>query len=164
VWRFNCLVFFAALVAGPLGRLISPLQVLADKSRALLQGFCAAMVVYFAFLLLPNLFTVPGDLRSEGITSGMTFFVLFTGTITLVLATAVNRQLCARVGDKACRAMLGVAVGYFWLCYSLMGLAHISGPHRPDAFYELSVILMVVGLLVRFADSFFERRNSAPAA
>jgi len=88
----------------------------------------------------------------------------FARVVTLVMAAAVSRQLCERVGDKACRTILGVAVGYFWLCYGLMGLAHISGPHRPDAFYELSVILMVAGLLARFADSFFESRNLASSA
>src|SRR3954471_11018553 len=55
VWRFNCLVFFAALVAGPAGRLIPHLHILADKSRPLLQGFCAGIGVYVGFLVLPSL-------------------------------------------------------------------------------------------------------------
>jgi hypothetical protein len=60
--------------------------------------------------------------------------------------------------------MLGLSVIYFWLCYGLIGLAHISGPHRPDGFYELSVILMVVGLLVRFAERYKRGRHPVPAA
>jgi hypothetical protein len=154
VWRFNSLVFFAALVAGPLGRMVPVLAVLADKSRPLLQGFCAAMAVYFAAILLPNLFAIPDGVRPVGITAGMTFFVFFTGTVTLVLAAAVSRTLCRHVGRKACQAMLGVAAIYFWLCYSLIGLAHSTGPHRPDGYYELSVILMVIALLARFAEYF----------
>jgi hypothetical protein len=164
VWRFNCLVFFAALVAGPLGRLIPLLHVLADKGRPLLQGFCAAMGVYFAFILLPNLFAVPDGVRPAGITAGTTMFVLFTGSVTLVMAAAVHGGFCDKVGPRACRTMLGVAVIYFWLCYSLIGLAHISGPHRPDLFYELSLILMLSGLFVRFADRFFAGRNPIQAA
>ena len=164
VWRFNCLVFFAALVAGPIGRLVPGLSLLADKSRPLLQGFCAAMGVYFAFILVPNLLAVPDGVQPRGITAGTTFFVLFTGSVTLVMAAAANRALCRRFGNRACRTMLGVAAIYFWLCYGLIGLAHISGPHRHDPFYELSVMLMVVALLVRFADRFFENRNPAPAA
>ena len=156
--------FFAALVAGPLGRLIPVFHVLADKGRPLLQGFCAAMGVYFAFILLPNLFAVPDGLRPAGITAGMTMFVLFTGSVTLVMAAAVNSGLCDKVGPRACRTMLGVAVIFFWLCYSLMGLAHISGPHRPDLFYELSLILMLTGLFARFADRFFEGGNPVRAA
>jgi hypothetical protein len=60
--------------------------------------------------------------------------------------------------------MLGLSVIYFWLCYSLIGLAHISGPHRPDGFYELSVILMVAGLLARFAERYRRGRHPVPAA
>jgi hypothetical protein len=56
---------------------------------------------------------------------------------------------------KARRALLVAATGYFWLCYSVMALARISGPHRPDGFYDLSLILMVAGLLARFADRWF---------
>jgi hypothetical protein len=164
VWRFNGLVFFAALVAGPLGRLIPRLSLLADKSRPLLQGFCASMGVYFAFILLPNLFAVPDGVRPQGITAGMTLFVLFTGSVTLVMAAAVNRALCEQVGNRACRTMLGVATIYFWLCHTLIALAHISGPQREDLFYELSLMLMLTGFFARFADRFFEKRNPAPAA
>jgi len=60
--------------------------------------------------------------------------------------------------------MLGIAAIYFWLCYSLIGLAHISGPHRPDGFYEMSVILMILALLARFTERFFLSRQPAPAA
>jgi hypothetical protein len=163
VWRFSLLVFFAALVAGPLGRL-TPFAWFAGKSRALLQGFCAVVGVHAAFILLPNLFAVPDGVQSNGVTAGATFFIVFTGSVALVMTAAVNRGLCERVGDKACRAMLGVSVIFFWLCFSLIGLAHITGPHKPDPFYELSVILMVAALLGRFADRFFAARNPAQPA
>jgi hypothetical protein len=164
VWRFNSLVFFVALVAGPLGRLVPGLRPLADQGRPLLQGFCAAMAVYVAAILAPNLFAVSDGVRPGGITAGMTFFVAFTGSVTLVLAAAVNRSLCRQVGRKACHAMLGIAAIYFWLCYSLIGLAHISGPHRPDSYYEISVILMIAALLVRFAEHFRRHWSRAAAA
>lgn len=164
LWRLDCLVFFAALVAGPLGRLIRPLRALADSDRSLLQGFCTVLAVYFAAILLPNVLAVPDGVHPGGISAGMTLFVFFTGSIALVMAVAVNRSLCSKVGARACRAMLGVSVIYFWLCYSLMGLAHISGPHRPDSFYEISVILMVAGLLTRFAERFVRQHRPIPAA
>ena len=161
-WRFNSLLFFAALVAGPLGRLVPSLHMLADKGRPLLQGFCAAMAVYFAAILLPNIAAVPDGVQPGGITMGMTAFAAFTGMVTLVMVAAVNRGLCEQVGEKGCRTMLGIAVIYFWLCYSLIGLAHISGPHRPDSYYEFSVILMIGALLLRFSEHFL-RRRSAPS-
>jgi hypothetical protein len=51
--------------------------------------------------------------------------------------------------------MLATAAGYFWLCYALMALARISGPHRPDAWYGFSLVLMVAALLARYADHWF---------
>jgi hypothetical protein len=51
--------------------------------------------------------------------------------------------------------VLATATAYFWLCYSIMALARISGPHRPDAFYGISLSLMVVGLLARYANHWF---------
>jgi hypothetical protein len=52
---------------------------------------------------------------------------------------------------------------YFWLCYALMALARISGPHRPDAYYGISLCLMVAALLLRYADHWLERRDIARA-
>jgi hypothetical protein len=163
VWRFNLLTFFVALLAGPIGRLVPRLQRVAGASRDLLQGFCGGMAVYFALILFPGLVTVPDGIRHEGVTPGMTIFIILTGTVTLVMASAASRRLCAAVGEKACATMLGLSAIYFWLCYSLIGLAHISGPHRPDGFYELSVILMILGLLARFAERFAASLH-APAA
>ena len=163
VWRFEMLVFFAALAAGPVGRL-TPLTWFADKSRPLLQGFCAAMGVHIAFILLPGLFAVPDGLENRGITASTAFFILFNGGVALVMAFAVNRRLCDSVGEASCRAMLGISAIYFWLCFALIGLAHITGPHRHDPFYELSVILMVAALLARFADRFFAPGNRGNAA
>jgi hypothetical protein len=152
VWRFNFLVFFVALLAGPVGRLVRPLHRLAGASRELLQGFCGGMAVYCALIILPNLVVMPDGIRHEGVTAGMSIFVLFTGGVTLVMAAAASRRLCARMGEKACGTLLGLSAIYFWFCYSLIGLAHITGPHRPDNFYEISVLLMVVALLARFTE------------
>jgi len=59
--------------------------------------------------------------------------------------------------------LLGGATIYFWLSYCLMALARISGPHRPDAFYGISLCLMVTGLLVRYADRWFMHHDAQQA-
>jgi hypothetical protein len=63
------------------------------------------------------------------------------------------------------RILLGAGLCCFWLAYALTGLEHISGPHRPDGFYGVSILLMIAALLLRFADDFaaniFRRRNPA---
>jgi hypothetical protein len=159
-WRYASFVFFAALVAGPLCRLtayffpaFAPPESL---SRRLVWGFCASYGVYLLSVFLPNV------IRPS---AGATLMVAFGGTVALVMAVAAAPL--ARLGrpplvpQNIRRVLLGVAAVYFWACYALMALARISGPHRPDAFYGISLSLMVVGLLVRYGDHWVAQRQTA---
>jgi len=161
-WRFTCLVYFAAIVAGPLARLI-PSQILrhiCEERRQLIWGFCASFGVYLASVLMPNTLTPPG-LDRDGVTAGMTVFVVFGAMLAVIVAYTVSRQAAQFLGEQARRTMLGVGLACFWLAYALTGLARISGPHRPDAFYGVSLSLMVIALLLRFADRLVARIKSA---
>lgn len=153
-WRYASLIFFAALVAAPLCRLaarffpdFTPPESL---GRKLLWGFCASYGVYLLSVFLPNVIRL---------SPGATLMVLFGGSVVLVMA--LTAAPIKRLGDKPLipakirRVLLGTAAGYFWLCYSLMGLARIYGPNQPDAFYGISLCLMLTGLFVRFADRWF---------
>ena len=153
-WRYASLVFFVALVAGPLCRLaarffpnLTPPESL---SRKLIWGFCASYGVYLLSVFLPNVIRL---------SAGATLMVLFGGSVVLVMA--LTAAPLKRLGDrpvippKIRRVLLGAAAGYFWLCYALMGLARIYGPNQPDAFYGISLCLIVTGLLVRYADRWF---------
>lgn len=150
-WRYTSFAFFAALVAGPLCRLAArawPSFACHEAlSRKLVWGFCASYGVYLLSVFLPNVIRL---------SAGATLMVLFGGTVAAVMAATVAplKRLggAPLIGEQTRRAMLGTAAIYFWLCYALMALARISGPHRPDAFYGISLSLMVVALLVRFAD------------
>ncbi|HYS46334.1 MAG TPA: hypothetical protein VEM35_07830 [Rhizomicrobium sp.] len=157
-WRYASLVFFLALVAGPTGRVaahfLPGLTPPASLSRKLVWGFCASYGVYLLSVFLPNVIRL---------SAGATLMVLFGGSVALVMA--VSAAPLKRLGDKVVipqkvrRVLLGTAAGYFWLCYCLMALARISGPHRPDAFYGISLCLMVVGLLARYADRWVSLRQ-----
>ncbi len=153
-WRFASLVFVAALVAGPLCRLaarIFPTFTSPESlGRKLLWGFCASYGVYLLSVFLPNVIRL---------SPGATLMVLFGGSVVLVMAltAAPIKRLGGKplIPAKIRRVLLGTAAGYFWLCYALMGLARIYGPNQPDAFYGISLCLMLAGLLVRFADRWF---------
>jgi hypothetical protein len=150
-WRFASFVFFAAAIAGPVGRML-PLDIgkqLRALRRPLVWSFCASYAVFLAALLLPNTL---GGVTHADLTAGMTVFSLFGGFIVAVMAFAAGREAVALLGAQAQRALLVVAGGFFWLTYALTGLAHLSGPHRPDAFYGISLCLMILALLLRFAD------------
>jgi hypothetical protein len=150
-WRYASFVFFAALVAGPAcrvaARFFPATTPPASLSRKLVWGFCASYGIYLLSVFLPNVIRL---------SAGATLMVLFGGGIALVMA--VTAAPLKRLGDrviipeKVRRVLLGSAAVYFWLCYCVMALARISGPHRPDAFYGISLCLMVAGLLARYAD------------
>lgn len=161
-WRYASFIFFAALVAGPIGRIAA--RVLPgfappeSLSRRLIWGFCAAYAVYLLSVFLPNVIRLSG---------GATLMTLFGATVVLVMAASAAPLV--RLGrepilpDKVRRVLLGIAAIYFWLCYFLMSLARISGPHRPDAYYGISLSLMILALLLRYVDRWLARRQNAGA-
>jgi hypothetical protein len=161
-WRFASFVFFAAVIAGPLCRLV-PFSIgkpLNRVRRQLIWSFCICYAVFLASLLLPNSL---GGVTHDDATAGMTLFSLFGGFAVAVMAYAASRQAVALVGERARRALLSVAAAFFWLTYALTGLAHLSGPHRPDAFYGVSLSLMISALLLRFADRLVAKLRGTPS-
>ena len=155
-WRYASFVFFAVLVADPARRVAArffpAFEMPEDIGRKLLWGFCASYGVYLLSVFLPNVIHP---------SVGATLMVLLGGGVALVMALAAVPLREGR-WEKARRAILGTAMAYFWLCYSLMALARISGPHRPDAFYDISLSLMVAGLLARYADHWFAHWSPQP--
>lgn len=153
-WRYASFIFFAALVADPACRMAAhffpAFKTPENLGHRLVWGFCASYGVYLLSVFLPDV------IRPS---LGATMMVLFGGGVALVMALTVaplrGTDGKAAAFEKARRAMQGTAMAYFWLCYSIMALARISGPHRPDAFYDISLSLMVVGLLARYADRWF---------
>lgn len=161
-WRYGCLVFFAALVAGPICRLLAlawPSLIRHEVlGRKLIWGFCASHGVYLLSILAPHV--VP-------LSAGATLMLVLGGGMALTMAVAaapMGRPGAAPlIADPARRILMGVAMTWFWLCYGVMALARLSGPHRPDAFYGISLGAMVAALLLRFADRWFARPSRTPA-
>jgi hypothetical protein len=154
-WRFTFFVFFAMLAAGPVCNLapFGLCRCLGPQRRQLVWSFCAAFDVYLLSVFLPNLL-LPSSLHQDGVSGGMALFVLFGGALAASMAYVTTQGAAALLGERAQRAILAVAASYFWLCYALAGLERISGPHRPDLFSNVSLSLMIVALLLRFADRF----------
>lgn len=160
-WRYASFIFFLALVAGPLCRIAArlfPRRLSMPESlgRRLVWGFCASYGIYLLSVFVPNVIQP---------SAGAALMVAFGGAVVLVMAISVAPL--ARLGRpplisvRTRRVLLGVATVYFWLCYCLMALARISGPHRPDDYYGISLCLMVAGLLARYADRWFVPKAQA---
>ena len=162
-WRFACLVFFAAAIAGPVTRIVpwERLRRAGQERRQLIWGFCASIGVYLASLIVPNTLA-PSSLDHEGLTAGMVLFVIFGAALTMVIAYVASPR--SNLGEQPRKALLGVGMSYFFLAYTLTALSHLSGPHRPDAFYGFSLILMLAALLARFVDNFVTKMRKTAAA
>ena len=162
-WRYASFIFFLALAAGPLcriaARLFTHVSAPESLSRKLVWGFCASYAIYLLSVFVPNV------IRPS---AGAALMVLFGGGVALVMA--ITAAPLARLGrppvipNKIRRALLGISTVYFWLCYSLMALARISGPHRPDDYYGISLCLMVAGLLARYGDRWVVLKQQAVTA
>ncbi len=155
-WRLASFVFVASAITGPVCRLFSIGS--GALRRQMIWSFCASYGVFLAALLLPNML---GRVSHEDGAAGMTIFCLFGGFIAAVMAYAATPDAGKLVGEQARRAAMSVAGAFFWLTYALTGLAHISGPHRPDSFYGISLSLMIAVVLVRFTDRFVAKLRSA---
>jgi hypothetical protein len=161
-WRYASFVFVAALAMGPLCRITAhffPVFTPPESlSRKLVWGFCAAYGVYLLSVFVPNVIHL---------SAGAMLMTVFGSTVVLVMA--ITAAPLVRLGgppilpDKVRKVLLGTSAIYFWLCYSLMALARISGPHRPDAYYDLSLSLMILALLLRYADRWLAHRNGVTA-
>ena len=161
-WRFASFVFAAAVMAGPVCRLM-PFDAFKHADgfkRQAIWSFCACYGVFLASMILPN--TLGGVTHGDE-TLGMTLFALFGGGAACMMAYSASQSAVERVGEKPRRALLSVAASFFWLTYALTGLAHLSGPHRPDAFYGVSLSLMILALLLRFADRLAAKFRGTPA-
>ena len=162
-WRYASFVFVAALAMGPLCRITAhffPVFTPPESlSRKLVWGFCAAYGVYLLSIFVPNVIHL---------SAGAMLMTVFGSTVVLVMA--ITAAPLVRLGgppilpDKVRKVLLGTSAIYFWLCYSLMALARISGPHRPDPFYDISLSLMIVALLLRYADRWLAHRSAVTAA
>ena len=153
-WRYACFIFFLALIGGPLcriaARLLPRFSAPESLGRRLVWGFCLSYGIYLLSVFIPNV------IRPS---VGAALMVIFGGVVVLVMA--ITAAPLVRLGrppilpNSIRRVLLGTSASYFWLCYSLMALARIYGPHRPDDYYGISLCLMIVGLLVRYADRWF---------
>ncbi len=155
VQRIAALVFVVAFVAGPLARLYpTPLTTtLGREQRGLMLAFAAVYGVFMASLVAPYL------LSGTPLPVATAALCAFSGFILAVLLACTYDVSGRFLGPQACRGLQTLAGGYFWLAFALGDLDRLAGPHRPDSYYGLALFLLIAALLVRFADSFVQRRK-----
>ena len=149
VVRFATLVFPLAIVAGPIGRLIlGPDDWRAGRwARMSILAFAAVYAVFLLCIALPFFLT---SARMPLATAG---FCFFNGFILCVLAITASEHFSHVLGSRTVHTLNRVAMSYFWLVFAFADVAHLYGPHRPDGFFGISLLLLVSAVLIRFADA-----------
>jgi hypothetical protein len=155
VMRFSSLAFVVFYVAGPLARLI-PVRATAVLRQERLGLALAFVAIYGVFLacVAAQYFTIGAamPLPAEAF-CGLSAMILTALAISSYNNTVVERP---RV---AWRALESLGCGYFWLVFAVSNLDYVVGPHRPDRFHGFALCLLVLALLIRFADSFVQRHK-----
>ncbi|HEY4943475.1 MAG TPA: hypothetical protein VII56_18740 [Rhizomicrobium sp.] len=150
VSRFSLLLFAAAMSVEPLARLI-PLQVMQAAGRergSLTLAFAAAAAVALFCVAAPS------QLNGESMSAPAIAYCFMTAIILVVMLFSAHPTTIRLLGAPAWRALHRIATAYFWIAFTITGLEHLIGPHRPDVWYGFSLLLLVGTLLLRFTDSF----------
>jgi hypothetical protein len=152
VFRASSFAFLLYYLATPLGRLVRsrPTLLVARERVGLALAFACTHVVFLGLTVMPD---YENGMRIPLATLAFAAFSM------LILGVMLLGEYAGRAGAEwrpALRAMEAVGVCYFWLTFACDDLSHVYGPHRPDGFYGASLVVLVVALLARFADSFKE--------
>jgi hypothetical protein len=145
-------VFVAYYVAAPISRLFrSDIgRTIGEERFALAYAFAGMMAVFITCILTPD--TVSG---ARIPLPSLTYAVMTVLVGAVFLLSAGNKRAD---GSVTLRTFQSLSSGYFWLLFAFSNLDHMVGPHRPDDNpYGLSLLLLVLALIVRFADAFMLR-------
>jgi hypothetical protein len=157
VFRASSAAFLLFYLAGPISRLIRTRATvaLARERTGLALAFAAMYAVFLACLIAPDILT------GTRVPLANLTLAAFSSLILAVVLMGERAALAASSWRSALRTMEMVGVAYFWAAYAVNDLDHLSGPHRPDGYYGASLTVLCLALLVRFADSFWQRYRLA---
>ena len=153
VFRASTVAFLLFYLATPLGHLIPsrPTLVLARERIGLSLAFAGMYAVFLVCAVAPDYFA------GTHIPLATLTFTAFSAIILAVVLAGERAAHADASWRPALRTMEIIGVAYFWAAYAVNDLDHMSGPHRPDGYYGLSLTILVLALFVRFADSFWQR-------
>jgi hypothetical protein len=156
VSRFSAFVFLGFFVSGSLSYFLRAPRTVGTAEQTLLLAFVGSYAVYLAFIVARVLLT---DTRTP--TETLTFCA-FAAIAPSVLAASAYRR------DKApptagWEILRRAAVIYFWLIFALGGLGHFYGPHRPDRYFGLLLVLLAGGFFMRLVAAAGRRFRIADA-
>jgi len=157
-FRFSVLLFVAGMVVEPLARLAPGMRAIGRERGSLFLAFAMVSVVSLLCVLAPSYLGI------DQMTAPTFFYTGLTAAILIVMLFSAHPATIRYLGAPAWRTMQRIATTYFWLVFALIGIDHIVGPHRPDRWYGISLLLLTGALLIRFIDAFAARMRRLPSA
>ena len=157
VFRASTLAFLLFYLATPLAHLLRsrPTQILARERTGLALAFAGMYAVFLGCAVAPDYFA------GAHVPLPTLAFAVFSAVILGVVLAGERAVHADASWQPALRTMEIIGIAYFWAAYAVNDLDHLSGPHRPDGYYGVSLTILVLALLVRFADSFWQRYKYA---
>jgi len=146
------IMFSLYYIAGSVARLIRSdvTQAFGEERFAMAYGFAGIMGVFLASIVMPDF------LLSARVPLPTLVYVIFTAMVGAVFLMSAGNKRTDR--SVTLRTLRGVSSAYFWLAFAFIDMDRMIGPHRPDANpYGISLLLLVVALLIRFADAFAQK-------
>ncbi len=150
LWRFSVFAFAAAVIWEPIATLF-PRGARAGSGRETGVAVAAFAVTYATYLVFSF---APFWLAKTEPLIGIRVFGLLAATACLVLAISALPRWPGTFGQPLRRGAQVLMLGFFWMSFAICDLDHLYGPHRPDRFFGISVLVLVAALLLRFAASF----------
>lgn len=149
VSRFSLVIFVAAMIVEPIARLIpsAATRALGRARGSLILAFAAASAASLVCVVAPY------ELSGESLSLPAVAYSGFTAMILVVMLFSAHPSMMRNLGGPAGRAMQRIATTYFWVVFTIAGLEHLIGPHRPDNWYGFSMLLLVAAVLLRFTDT-----------
>lgn len=150
----SSLVFAAYYVAAPLSRLVPATGAFGTWRFSIAYGFTGMIGVFLVSVLAPNY-------EANG---GVSLPTLAFAAVTVLVAGAfvISAGDWRATHSATMRSLQSLSSGYFWMVFALMDLDRMQGPHRPDPIpYSISLLLLVLALLVRFADALTQHVKGA---
>jgi hypothetical protein len=148
----SSIMFSLYYMAGSAARLIRSevTKAFGEERFAMAYGFIGMMGIYLATILMPD-FLLSGRIPLPSLV-----YVVFTAIVGAVFLVSAGNKRTDR--SVTLRAFRGLSSAYFWLAFAFIDMDRMIGPHRPDANpYGISLLLLVIALLVRFADAFAQK-------
>lgn len=161
VSRFSAMVFLVLFAGEPIAYFLPSTTPLSRERnrKAIDAAFLCAYATYLAFLVARLTFAP----SASAIETAILCTAASVAPVALAWSSAGGKTAQRGIARSAVRT---AAIVWFWLVFVAGDIDHLYGPHRPDRYFGISLLLLTGALLLRFAAALVRKlragRNPKP--